>query len=100
MQYPILAGLLVVLLVLYWEHKMGQKKVANVQGNIDRLDREMKHIQNGLRETSDKTDAVSKEFVSLQHGLTSVSNKITGMREQQRQSQPIGCDESQDTHLE
>ncbi|MFH1219373.1 MAG: hypothetical protein V1694_02855 [Candidatus Eisenbacteria bacterium] len=101
MQYPILAGLFVLLLVLYLEHHKGQRKIAgDFQGKIDRLQREIKQIENDLRKTSERTDTVSKEFVGLQHGLTSVSNQLVGMREQQRESQPIALEETRDAHLE
>jgi uncharacterized coiled-coil DUF342 family protein len=101
MQYPILAALFVLLLVLYGAYRSGQKKLAgDFQGKIDRLQRETKQIQNDLRKTSERTDAVSKEFVGLQHGLTSVSNQIVVMREQQRESQPVARDENRDAHME
>jgi uncharacterized membrane-anchored protein YhcB (DUF1043 family) len=100
MQYPILAGLCVLLLVLYIEHRAGQKRLAGAQGKIDRLQREIKQVEADLRKTYEMTDAISKEFVGLQHGLTSVSNQLIGMREQQRETQPVALEEARDTHLE
>jgi uncharacterized coiled-coil DUF342 family protein len=101
MQYPILAALFVLLLVLYGAYRSGQKKLTgDFQGKIDRLQRETKQIQNDLRKTSERTDAVSKEFVGLQHGLTSVSNQIVVIREQQRESQPVAREEIRDAHME
>ena len=101
MQYPILAALFVLLLVLYGAYRSGQKKLTrDFQGKIDRLQRDMKQIQNALRKTSERTDAVSKEFVGLQHGLASVSNQIVVMKEQQRKSQPVPYVETRDAHME
>jgi predicted nucleic acid-binding Zn-ribbon protein len=87
MQYPILAGLFVLLLVLYIEHHNQQKKLAgDFQGKIDRLQHEIEQIANDLRKMSEKPDTVGKQFVGLQHELTSVSNQLGGMKEHHGES--------------
>jgi len=97
-QYPIIAALLVVLLVLYQTYSLGQRKLRDaLETRVNGLRREMAGVANDVRRMSEKTDAVGKEIVTLKHGLTSVSNQVVGIRVQETERYPAQC---QDTELE
>jgi septal ring factor EnvC (AmiA/AmiB activator) len=93
-QYPIIAALLVVLLVLYQTHILRQKRLKDeLETRIGGLRREMASVANDVRRMADKTDAVGKEVVTLKHGLNSVTNQVVGIRTRQAESRPLETQE-------
>jgi type II secretory pathway component PulJ len=89
-QYPIIAALLVVLLVLYQGYRRKQKRLRDeLETRMNGLKREMAVIEADIRRMSEKTDAVGKEMTSLKHGLTSVTDQVVVMRTEQTEQHPV-----------
>lgn len=91
-QYPIIAALLVVLLVLYQAYSLKQKRLKDaLETKMSGLKREMAGVEADMRKMSERTDAVGKELTSLRHGLTSVTNQVVVMRTEQTEQHPVQC---------
>lgn len=100
-QYPIIAALLVVLLVLYQTYSTKQKRLKDaLETKMNTLRREMAGVEADIRKVSQQNDAVGKELTSLRHGLTSVTNQVVVMRTEQSEQHPVQCRDSEIDDLE
>lgn len=100
-QYPIIAALLVILLVLYQTYSLKQKRLKDVvETKMNGLQREIAGVEADVRRMSDRADAVGKELTSLRHGLTSVTNQVVVMRTEQAEQHPVQCRDTEIADLE